>query len=343
MLCHCLYAQARLLHAADRTTGCATLQLLPKPSGEFRTIYNLSTGARLPRSWGSDVGSTGGVPHTTEPVNRSLAHLLHVFSSLRRDLPACFGTSVLGMVEVHARWRHFVAERRHLAPHAPLRFTSTDLTGCFDTIAQPRLFPAVVFALRLLLASASAPSTAANSRPRAAAASRPAPTLLHRPPPRVLLHKPFRLHHPSARGLVSRPLIDVCGGGLSSDLYATAARLAATGAAHGTLFSEGAVAAAEPARMALSALREHIFCNLVALHGRCYVQRMGVPQVRPAPAHALANAVHTCCMPCLHQRTHARLRPGLNPLGDLLLPTLRHSRPRASRALPPTLAPTAGR
>lgn len=113
-------------------------QLLPKGKGDFRTIYNLSQAARLPKAWAQQAHGQSGA--LSEPVNAALAPLLPLLSSLRRRLPAAFGTSVLGMTEVHVRWRHFVAERRHLAPSAPLHFSATDLTGCFDTIAQPRLF-----------------------------------------------------------------------------------------------------------------------------------------------------------------------------------------------------------
>ena len=38
--------------------------------------------------------------------------------------------------EVHARWRHFVASWRALAPGAPLHFCSSDIAQCYDTIDQ---------------------------------------------------------------------------------------------------------------------------------------------------------------------------------------------------------------
>ena len=49
---------------------------------------------------------------------------------------------------MHARWRHFVASWRALAPGAPLHFCSSDITQCYDTIDQSRLLETVRAALR---------------------------------------------------------------------------------------------------------------------------------------------------------------------------------------------------
>jgi len=287
----------RLLTDPERSSGCATLQLLPKGRGDFRTIHNLSRAVRLPKRWRQDAREADGAPTLAargalhEPVNTALAHLLPLLSSLRRRLPSALATSLLGLSEVHVRWRHFVAERRHLAPDALLRFSSTDLTGCFDTIAQPRLFQAIQFALRLLLTTTAGPpvgrAMAAVPATTAAAATATGGALVSRsaarapappPPPRVLIPRSFRVYRPSAGGLVARTLTEVCGGRLVADPLAAAARLAASGAAHGALFIEGATVRPQASRLALAQMREHVFCNVVALDGQFLVQRMGVPQ-----------------------------------------------------------------
>ena len=286
-----------LLTDPERSSSCATLQLLPKGRGDFRTIHNLSRAVRLPKRWRLDAREADGAPTLAargalhEPVNTALAHLLPLLNSLRRRLPSALATSLLGLSEVHVRWRHFVAERRHLAPDALLRFSSTDLTGCFDTIAQPRLFQAIQFALRLLLTTTAGPpagrATAAVPATSAATATAMGGALVSRsaarapalpPPPRVLIPRSFRVYRPSAGGLVARTLTEVCGGRLVADPLAAAARLAASGAAHGALFVESATVRPQASRLALAQMREHVFCNVVALDGQFLVQRMGVPQ-----------------------------------------------------------------
>jgi hypothetical protein len=186
--------------------------------------------------------------------------------TLRRRLPAVLGTSLLGLAEAHSRWRVFVAERRHLAPHSLLEFESNDLTGCFDTIAQPRLFQALQFAMRLLLATANHPSISSAAATTLAA-------------PRVLHHKQYRIYRPSSNGFMYRSAIDVCGGRLPSEHLEASSRLARSGTMHASLFVESAASSSELSRQPLSALREHVFCNIVQLHGRFFIQRMGVPQV----------------------------------------------------------------
>ena len=199
----------------------------------------------------------------TEPINAALAHLLPVLNSLRRHVPSTFATSLLGMTEVHSRWRSFVAERRHLAPNHPLRFSAADLTGCFDTIAQPRLFQAIQFALRLAMAS-----TTSERSPSASTASSS----------RVLIPKRFRVYHPSANRLLARSMTEVCSGRTAADSLRGAQRLAACGTSHGALFHEMSTVQPQSSRTVLAQMREHIFCNLVAIDGLVLVQRMGIPQ-----------------------------------------------------------------
>ena len=69
-------------------------------------------------------------------VNEALRPLFHLLRAVADRQPAALGASVLGLSEVHARWRHFVASWRALAPGAPLHFCSSDIAQCYDTIDQ---------------------------------------------------------------------------------------------------------------------------------------------------------------------------------------------------------------
>ena len=94
-------------------------------------------------------------------------------SELRRVAPA-MGTSLLGLRDVHEEWRRFVGMRRGAAAGAAdvaLHFCSTDLSSCFDTIEQPRLYEALTMALTLHGGDCGASDTppgavAARRRPR---------------------------------------------------------------------------------------------------------------------------------------------------------------------------------
>ena len=82
------------------------------------------------------------------PVNEALRPLFHLLRALADAQPAALGASVLGLSEVHGRWRHFVGGWRALAPHARLHFCSTDIAQCYDTIDQARLLATLGGALR---------------------------------------------------------------------------------------------------------------------------------------------------------------------------------------------------
>lgn len=124
----------QLLSAPSRQLGCASLRPVPKGHGSFRTILGLHQPAPPP----PPLRRPATPPHLGKSVNASLAHLLPLLASLRHVLPSALGTSVLGMTDAQRRWRSFVADRRCHAPSMPLHFRSTDLTGCYDTIAQVR-------------------------------------------------------------------------------------------------------------------------------------------------------------------------------------------------------------
>ena len=84
---------ARLLLDPRRTTSCSTLKLVPKPDGKFRTIYDLSSVVRMPKRWSAE-GAPPLPKRLNAPVNAALAHLLPLFTALRRKLPSAFGASL---------------------------------------------------------------------------------------------------------------------------------------------------------------------------------------------------------------------------------------------------------
>ena len=279
-----------LLSAPERSSGCATLRLLPKAHGDFRTIYNLSSVVKLPRRWVSTRQLRLSSKPLTQSVNASVAPLIPLFTALRRQHPSAFATSLLGIGEVHDRWRRFVAERRRLAPYGVLDFGASDLAGCYDTIAQPRLFQSLQFAMRLLFVSACSFDVDTVAVAIASLATRIAPstsiatpafpiTAVAPPPAHLLVHKAFHGHHASRYGLLLRPAIDACDSRRPTDTLTSAAHLAASGVAHAAIFTERASLNYAASRQSLLQLREQVFCNIITLAGRFFVQRCVV--VRP--------------------------------------------------------------
>lgn len=173
---HTLQAGA-LFDAAGRRLGAARLTVVPKSRGggsRLRTIHQLRSPAPLPKATCAACTDLGEAS-----LNSALAHLLPLLTDVGREAPPAMATSLLGMSEAHQRWRVFVAERRLLDPTAPLSFESTDLSGCYDTISQPRLLQALTFALRLLLRSSRTPTIMYSkvfcSQPRDPFAASPSP------------------------------------------------------------------------------------------------------------------------------------------------------------------------
>ena len=255
---------AALLGAEGRELGAAALSLVPKGSGAFRTISNLNVAAPLP----SVLRPVTTADAHRLGINAHLAHLLPLLSSLHGRLPSAFATSLLGMAEAQARWRVFVAERRQLAPSAPVTLRSSDLTGCFDTLAQPRLFQSIAFALRLLRDGTS-------------------------------LHRRFTLFRPASQALAARTVTYVQSAqqaafaassryvsGVAGGAAAAAAAAVAGGSGggpggggtHACVLREKELATGLAGEDALRLLRQHVFCHLIESSGRYYVARMGIPQ-----------------------------------------------------------------
>ena len=252
-----------LLSADGREFGAAALSLVPKGGGNFRTISNLNLAATLPRCL-----RPADTSIEQPSINASLVHLLPLLSSLHSALPSAMATSLLGMADAQARWRVFVAERRQVAPLEALAFRTSDLKGCFDTLAQPRLFQSIAFALRLLPEGAS-------------------------------LHRRFTLFRPTACVLAPRTVTHVqaanqavaatakgCAGGAAGGAVAAAASAMAgadgecrdLSSVQACVFREKELAVGLAGEAALRLLRQHVFCHLVESGGRYYVARMGIPQ-----------------------------------------------------------------
>lgn len=105
-----------------------TTAILTQASGGFRLIQMLNRAVQ-PAACTSGRGGANS-------VNEALRPLFHLLRAVADRQPAALGASVLGLSEVHARWRHFVASWRALAPGAPLHFCSSDIAQCYDTIDQ---------------------------------------------------------------------------------------------------------------------------------------------------------------------------------------------------------------
>ena len=129
-------AAREVLRSAGRALGVSGGRVLPKASGGFRLIQMLN------RAVQATACGRGG-----NSVNEALRPLFHLLRALADNQPAALGASVLGLCEVHARWRLFVASWRALAPCAPLHFCSSDIAQCYDTIDQVRLLDTVRAAL----------------------------------------------------------------------------------------------------------------------------------------------------------------------------------------------------
>ena len=283
------HEQAAALFAdAGRDLGVARLTVVPKGrngTGGLRTIHQLHQPAPIPKACRASRADLSC------DLNTALQHLLPLLSAVTRDAPTAHATSVLGMSEVHARWRMFVCEMRHLVPTAPLAFTSTDLAGCYDTISQPRLLQAVAFALRLSLRG-TATSTVVHSRLLLSSSANPQ-ALTRSVTTAVAAATPCDVGHVvvgSIGGGGSDRAGEVGGNGRGGGVgAAAAARFAAGGSlASGRVLSEHPIATSHSMRHAFALLRQHLLCHTVESGGVHYASRMGIPQVGASP--------RTCCL-----------------------------------------------
>jgi len=227
---------ADLLASPERALGYCELRLLPKPGGSFRTICDLSRAPRRAEAFGQ-----------AEPVNAQLKPAFELLTAMRKAYPQLLGASCLGLDEVHARWRQFVCERRRVASSARLRFVTTDLANCYDTIVQSQLWAALNAALEV---RGEHPSICK----------------------RIDLHKP----HDRCAEFVTRYLSKPC----NRDDYPLGIKLFER-LAHersAALYVDKQRTSALTIEQALSVLRQHIFCNISRVDGQFYVHSSGVPQ-----------------------------------------------------------------
>ena len=147
--------------------------------------------------------------------------------------------------QVHRRWRQFVSERRDVAPRAPLLFCSTDVSSCFDTLTQSRLFESLHSAMCVRGSDVS-------------------------------VQKRFIAIVPTPRRMTPRFKSDVCRRHDLAAAHAFFAERAST--ASTTLFIDHHLMKSLTSERALTLLRQHIFGNVLRVDGRCYVQQQGIPQ-----------------------------------------------------------------
>ena len=296
--------------------------------------------------------AAGSAAGAASAANGSLRPALQLLSELRRAWPQAMGTSLLGLRDVHEEWRRFVGMRRGAAAGAAdvaLHFCSTDLSSCFDTIEQPRLYEALTMALTLHGGETAAPldtppgavaarATATAAAVTTAAAAEAVATSQHGG---VWLDTQLKAHGPSRRRVAPR---------LMSLFTNAPRRRSATNlfktrrGAELALCSSSSTRGVRSRRRKWALLLELVFSNLALIDSRACVQVLLAPNRTRQP--------RTMSCPCCVHAWTPRVFPGpppaprtaagwraarLGPLVACVRIALWRARPEAPRAFPPTL------
>eukprot|EP00051_Salpingoeca_urceolata_P018241 m.254915 g.254915 ORF g.254915 m.254915 type:complete len:1497 (+) comp19152_c2_seq1:1648-6138(+) len=134
-------------HAEFRAAslGVSFLRLLPKLSG-MRNILNM----------GRQPSNTADPGKSELSINTKLANLFAVLNFEKERDPSIIGATVFGRDDVYARLKPFICSLQAAAPTsmqppqlaAPVYVVSVDVSNCFDSIKQHKLFEIVKGLLR---------------------------------------------------------------------------------------------------------------------------------------------------------------------------------------------------
>ena len=260
--------------------------------------------------------AAGSAAGAASAANGSLRPALQLLSELRRAWPQAMGTSLLGLRDVHEEWRRFVGMRRGAAAGAAdvaLHFCSTDLSSCFDTIEQPRLYEALTMALTLHGGETAAPldtppgavaarATATAAAVTTAAAAEAVATSQHGG---VWLDTQLKAHGPSRRRMAPR-LMSLFTNALETPLGDELVQDAA-GRRAGLVFVEQHARRAFTTTQVGALLLELVFSNLALIDSRACVQVLLAPNRTRQPAYhvmpVLCACVDSTCFPRPPART----------------------------------------
>ncbi|PIK60650.1 telomerase reverse transcriptase [Apostichopus japonicus] len=81
-------------------------------------------------------------------INFLLRDALDIFNYLWRDYPKLFGFSRLGVTSIYPKWREFVVKRKQNGDSRPLYFVKMDISKCYDSIPQDKLFRVITTNLK---------------------------------------------------------------------------------------------------------------------------------------------------------------------------------------------------
>ncbi|XP_071838408.1 uncharacterized protein [Apostichopus japonicus] len=123
----------RMMVDLQKTLGKSKLRFIPKEKG-FRPIVRLGKSS-LPGKEKYD-------------INFLLRDALDIFNYLWRDYPKLFGFSRLGVTSIYPKWREFVVKRKQNGDSRPLYFVKMDISKCYDSIPQDKLFRVITTNLK---------------------------------------------------------------------------------------------------------------------------------------------------------------------------------------------------
>ena len=120
-------SEAKQLILSGESLGCSLLRLIPKHSG-VRPVVNMAL--RNKDAFGRKGRS----------INQTLKNTFHVLDYERKKYPANLGSSNTGLDDIFAKLRSFAARHRAMKENHPLYFVRLDVSGCYDSIKQDKMF-----------------------------------------------------------------------------------------------------------------------------------------------------------------------------------------------------------
>ncbi|KAL5006466.1 hypothetical protein ScPMuIL_015272 [Solemya velum] len=213
--------------------GISSLRFLPK-SKSLRPIVNMKLESCLGQK-------------QLAPINKQLQNLLSVLCYEKEKSPESIGFAMFGMDDIYKSWKQFVTKWR-VSGCKPLYFVKVDISNCFDTIKQDKLYRIID---RIFAESNVEEYVIRKYASVVQAAARP--------------QRRFHKH--------------VCSlADYKPDFSSFAKEIIKTEKLHDIILVDQVMNQYETTQALLQQLRNHLINNVLKIGKRHYVQREGIPQ-----------------------------------------------------------------